>query len=296
MTKASTQTNTPSDATAPQNGFSLISNDVLLELYSTMLKCRMLQKRLGMIVGESGRIVPFAAESHEAVAAGVVLCLQAGDTLAPAHLGFIPSFVKGLPVETIFDRILSALTHQSGGPRPAYARLKLIPPFLSLAVQLDKAVAVAAANKAAKNKQIAVAFCGSSSTSPDTLQKVMRAAGKRKLPLLLVCHSESDGEDVFEKAQECGVPGVIVDADDAVAIYRVATEAIALARRGSGPTLIDCRPWPHYGAKAGRRRSDGRAIVNMEEYLTRKGLFDKKIKSKMTAGFRRELDEAMKVN
>jgi pyruvate dehydrogenase E1 component alpha subunit len=294
MTTPSSQVVSPAAAAPPHNGFSLISNDTLLQLYTTMLKCRLLQQRIGIIVTEDGQIGPFAAASQEAAAAGVGLCLLPGDTLAPAPRGFIPSFVKGLPLEAIFDRILSALTPKSAGPRPPYARLKLIPPSLSLATQLDRAIKAAITNKAARNKQIAVVFCGSSSA--DLLRNAMRQAGKRKLPMLFVCHSAGDDEAICQQTQDCGFPGVTVDADDAVALYRVATEAITHARRGSGPTLIECKPWPHPVSKPGKRRAAGSAILNMEAYLTRKGLFDKKFKSKVTASFRRELDAAMKIN
>jgi pyruvate dehydrogenase E1 component alpha subunit len=121
----------------------------------------------------------------------------------------------------------------------------------------------------------------------------MRQAGTRNLPILLVCHSSSDCDEICLKAQESGFPGVSVDGDDAVAVYRVATEAIAHARRGSGPTLIDCKPWPLSGHKPGHRQAAGNPIPRMEEYLTRKGLFNKKFKSKVTADFRRELDAAL---
>jgi len=120
----------------------------------------------------------------------------------------------------------------------------------------------------------------------------MRQAGKRNLPMLLVCQSDQHGDEISAQAQAFGFPGVIVDRDDAVAIYRVATEAITHARRGSGPTLIECRPWPLSGHIEGGRQAARYPILKMEEYLSSKGLFDKKFKSTVMAGFRRELDEA----
>ena len=122
----------------------------------------------------------------------------------------------------------------------------------------------------------------------------MRIAGKRNLPILLVCHNDTD-VDICQQAEDCGFPGVTVDGDDAVAVYRVATEAIAHARRGSGPTLIECKPWPLAAPSIGRRSKPIDPILNMETYLVRKGLFDKKFKSAVVAAFRRELDDATRV-
>jgi pyruvate dehydrogenase E1 component alpha subunit len=290
MTIANSKVIPPAAATPFHNGFSLISNEKLLQIYSTMLKCRMIQARIRIFTRRNGSIAPSAAAGHEAAIAGVVLDLLPGDTLAPSPCGFIPCFVKGLPL----DRIFSALSPRSGLARPRYAPLNLIPPSLSLAAQLERAIEAAAANKKSRNKKIAVAFCGNSSASPDVLHGAMRQAGKRNLPMLLVCQSGSHDDEVSPRAQAFGFPGVIVDGGDAVAVYRVATEAIAHARRSSGPTLIECRPWMLHGQKSSGNRRSGDPIGKMEEYLTRKGLFDKRIKSKVTAAFRRELDGSMR--
>ena len=273
----------------PHNGFSLISNDKLLQIYSTMLRCRMLEERIRVLAKQNGLTEAYAAKSQEAASVGFGVDLLPGDTLAPSPRGFIPCFVKGLPV----SRIFSALSASPTRARTPYAPLKLIPPSLSLSAQLDRAIAAARENKARKNKKIVLAFCGNSNASPDLLHQAMHRAGKLRLPILLVCHSDLDGEDLCIMAENCGFPGVVVDGDDAVAAYRVATEAIAHARRGNGPTLIDCKPWPHSSSKSGKRQTVRNPILNMEKYLVRKGLFDKKFKSKVTANFRRELDLAL---
>jgi pyruvate dehydrogenase E1 component alpha subunit len=279
----------PAGSPPGHNGFSLISNDKLLQLYTTMLKCRMTEERIRDISRRNGAVDLQEAKNHEAAVVGVGLDLLPGDTLAPSPGGLILCFVKGLPL----NRIFSALLPGSAGARPRYAPLKLISPSLGLGAQLNRALKAAAANKASKNKKIAVAFCGRSSGSAGVLQEAMRRAGKLNLPILLICHSDSGDEQICLKADECGFPGVTVDGDDAVAVYRVATEAVAHARRGSGPTLMECRPWALAGQGTGARRSAGNSILKMEKYLAGKGLFDRKLKSAVTASFRRELDAAI---
>jgi TPP-dependent pyruvate/acetoin dehydrogenase alpha subunit len=254
----------------------------------------MLQARIHALTKANSSTVSDASlgpeASLEAPGAGIGLDLLPGDTLAPSPHGFIPSFVKGLTLGNIFS-FLSPGT----ASRPRYAHLNLIPPSLSLAKQLDRAIDAAAANKKSRNKKIAVAFCGSTSDSPDLLHQAMRQAGKRKLPMLLVCHTSPHAENFSAQAHDYGFPGVTVDGHDAVAVYRVATEALAHARRGSGPTLIECKPWSPSNRKPVGRAAAGNPIIKMEEYLTRKGLFDKKFKSAVMASFRRELDAAMQL-
>jgi TPP-dependent pyruvate/acetoin dehydrogenase alpha subunit len=164
----------------------------------------------------------------------------------------------------------------------------MIPPSLGLKAQLDRAVLAAKENKKRRNKKIVVAFCGSASDAPE-LEEAMRAAGKFSLPILFVCHSSSDAAPTCAKAQEYGFPGVVVDGDDAVAVYRVYTEAVAHAHRGNGATLLECVPW-----KVAGRKAVSNPVVNMERYLRRKGLFSKKLKDSAIAEFSSELDKAFK--
>lgn len=290
MTMASSTGVPSTEAITPHNGFSLISNEKLLELYSAMLKCRMLQTRIRAMAKEDPTIRAEAV--GEALVAGLCVELQTGDTLAPGLRGFAASFIKGLPL----GNILAARSPAGSRPQFRYAAINLVPPSFGLEAQLNRALAVARANKASRNKKIVVAFCGESITAPDLLHEVMRQAGKRKLAMLFVYNSAPDAEEICIHARDCGFPGVTVDGADAVAVYRVATEAMTHARRGSGPTLVECKPWVHAGQKAIERRRAVDAILRMEEYLVRKRLFDKKFKASVMAQFRKELDDAMQNN
>jgi TPP-dependent pyruvate/acetoin dehydrogenase alpha subunit len=291
MTIASRKIATPAVAAPPiQNGFSLISNQKLLQLYTTMLQCRMIEERLRPLLKKNKAEIAHDAAGREAAIVGAALDLLPGDTLAPAHGSLVPCFVKGLPLPAVF----ASLTPGPAAARSPFAPLHIIPPSFSLAVQLNKAIRAAIANKTSKNNKIAIAFCGDSSASSSLLEEAMTRAGAQTLPILFVCHTAHDAEDFSSKANEHGLPGATVDANDAVAVYRVATEAIAHARHGSGPTLIECKPWCLPGQKDDQRLEAADSILNMEKYLTRKGLFAPELKSEAAAGFKRQLDAAVK--
>jgi TPP-dependent pyruvate/acetoin dehydrogenase alpha subunit len=194
-----------------------------------------------------------------------------------------------MPLAAIF----SAISGSKSMIRRSYASHGLIRPSFSAVTQLERAMRTASTHKARKNKKIAVVFCGDSTASSRDLDVAMERAGRKRLPVLFVCQTGHDVEDVSAKAHKFGFPGVIVDGDDAVAVYRVATEAIAHARRGSGPTLIECKPWPLSGRKSARPHSTGNPIRNMESYLARRGLFSRKVKSRVTAAFQTELEAAI---
>ena len=291
MTIARKKNSAPADSLSTHSGFSLISNEKLLELYTTMLKCRMIEDRIHAVgKRKAGHGLSTTAAVHDAAIVGVAIDLLRGDTLAPSQGALIPCFVKGMPLDAIFSSLFGGRTTI----RRSYASHGLIRPSFSAATQLERAIRAASTYKSRRNKKIAVVFSGDFSASSSNLDVAMERAGRKRLPVLFVCQNGHDVEDVSAKAHKYGLPGVIVDGDDAVAVYRVATEAIAHARRGSGPTLIECKPWPLLGRKSARPHSTGNPIRNMETYLARKGLFDRKIKLKVAAAFRSELDAAIR--
>ncbi len=88
-----------------------------------------------------------------------------------------------------------------------------------------------------------------------------------------------------QKAKADRPPTITVDGNDVVAVYRVACEAITHARLGNGPTLIELQTYS---------LCPGDPIQNMENYLTRKGIFSVGFKSEILAEFSSELDAAIK--
>lgn len=284
MTIARKKISPAAGSLSTHNGFSLISNEKLLELYATMLKCQMLDDSLGARVKNNGSRPRIEATSGNVAAiAGVAIDLRPDDTLAPSPGGLGSCYVKGLPLAAIFATA-------SGRNFPAsYASFNLIPPRLRFPIQLHRTLVAAAAGNGGRNRKVAAIFC-SESTPSNELEGALIRARNKKLPIVFVCHFGVDQGGGATRVEGRGYPEVIVDANDAVAIYRVATEAIAHARRGSGPTLIECRPWPVTGIEGRKRHSARDPIRNMELYLARKGLSARRIKSQLMAEFLRELD------
>jgi len=268
-----TRTKEQSDvALAGKPGFSIISNEKLLQLYAAMVKCRALEERVQILFPRSKLTGKRGAVSQEAVAVGVALDLLPEDTVAasPGNLivNLIWNEIQGEPLDKLFARLNARATR----PSPA-AQFKL-------------ATLAAQANKAAKNGKIALAFSSNGSGfSPEAL----KAAGDRQLPIFFVRQTRLPAKPPRGKKQAgateiSGIPVIPVDGNDVVAVYRVATEAITHARKGNGPTLIDCIFEP----------SEARdPLLRTESYLTRKGLFSEEGKRQVAAAFKRELDDAV---
>jgi len=265
-------------APSGQNGFSLISNHKLIQLYSTMLQCRMLDECVRVLF--ELRKLPGdypSAHGHEAATVGVAIDLASGDTVAPSPRGFLVSFIQGVPLEKIFNRLRAG----SGNSRSAKARIKI-------------ATAAAQSAQSKQNSRIAVAFSETGPGSTSAFQQAMQVAGMHRLPVVFVCTanlqpgSETDllqnqPDDLTHPAHAHGFPRITVDGNDIVAVYRVAFESIQRVRLGRGPTLIECRRWVAADP-----------ILNMENYLAQKGLFTADFKSGIASAFTFELDRAIR--
>ena len=152
----------------------------------------MLHERIGMIVSEDGQSVPWPHPVRRPQPSASASDLLPGDTLAPSPGGFIPAFVKGLSLEAIFDRILPR--SRAKRRRPSALRA---PQSHSALLEPRRAARQSSSQRPPHSKtpeqaRLQSSSAASSSASPDPLRAAMRQAGKRKLPMLLVCHSGAD--------------------------------------------------------------------------------------------------------
>ncbi len=258
---------------AANNGFSLISGEKLLAIYSTMLKCRMIEDRACVLLNMK-KMNRHVDAGQEAIAAAVGIDLLPEDTVRVVPGGLIYLFIKGLPLKKLFARGLNG-----------------VDPALSLAEQLKLAIADAVAFKMNKNNKIVAVFSRSEWTHLESWLEALKFAGAGRLPILFVsqCTNRGAGPDKRSngsggklKAKSYGFPAIAVEGNDAVAVYRVACEAIAHARKGDGPTLIVSPRW-----------QEGDPLQNMENYLDRKGLFSEKFRRRVESGFLAKLDAAI---
>jgi TPP-dependent pyruvate/acetoin dehydrogenase alpha subunit len=266
-----------------QNGFSLITNEKLLALYAAMVKCRLLQERAQSAyegLGAGGD-----STGQEAAAAGVLIDLGAEDTLAACSHGLMTRFLKGEALDGLFGEL---------NGRAAGTARRVRAGRTQIATQLKAGLRAARAHKKEKRNKVAVAFGCASADAQEHWQEALRVAGEKGLPIIFVrLGVDGPGKGKKGKANGHGVPHVHVDGNDAVAVYRVASEAIAHARKGNGATLIECIPFRLAGVESGQSGCEGDPLLNMEKYLRRKGLFKPEFKAEVAAGFGREIQKAV---
>jgi pyruvate dehydrogenase E1 component alpha subunit len=143
------------------------------------------------------------------------------------------------------------------------------------------AVGAAFSNRFKDNGAVAVTFFGDGASNEGSVHEAANMAGLYKLPIVMVCENNGYGEytaqknhqaivDVADRAAGYGMPGVVVDGMDVIAVYEAAGEAIDRARSGGGPTLLECKTYRYYD-HVGRRGMglNYRTDEEVEEWMKR---------------------------
>ncbi|HXB61443.1 MAG TPA: thiamine pyrophosphate-dependent enzyme [Acidobacteriaceae bacterium] len=253
----------------------LIPNARLQQIYANMLRAQMLEAKL----------VPASERMPEAVASALLIDLRAEDALASTASSH--RFLKGVPLKQLFakKKLRASLSQQTDHGFPAH---NVLPVIADSAVALNAAMGVALACQRSscgdRNSDIVLAFTADAAACV----RAARFAEEHRLPILFVFPQKGTKAALSLATRRYGIPGMPVDRDDALAVYRVAQEAIARARSGGGPTLIECM---RYIATPRRGQS---ALATLERSLKRKGLFTASWKRALVADFRRQLAQAVK--
>jgi len=241
----------------------LLSAETVLRAYREMRRLRLLDARM-ITLQRQGRVGFYgAAQGQEAVPIGVGLALDAGDWVFPALREQGVMLVRGFPlaafVAQVFGNEADILrgrqmpSHQSGRAVNQVSWSSCTGP------QLPQAVGAAWAMRARKSSAVALAFCGDGATSQPDFHTAMNAASLWSVPCVIVCQNnhwsisvpierQTASRTIAIKARAYGIPGRRVDGNDLLATVAVVREAIARARSGGGPTLIEAvtyRMGPH---------------------------------------------------
>jgi TPP-dependent pyruvate/acetoin dehydrogenase alpha subunit len=193
--------------------------------------------------------------------------------------------------------------------------LHVITPASSIAGQLAVGTGVAFGLKRLKKDTVVVAFFGDGATSIGGFHEALNFAGVHRLPIIYICQNNLWAEsvplrlqtalkDLSERAKAYGFPGYSVDGNDVLAVYEAATKAIARARAGEGPTLIECKTYRWYGhseidpakyrikeeVEAWKKRDP---VLAFEKYLLDKKILNDSKKAQISVEINREIDDAV---
>jgi len=259
-----------------------------------------------------GRLGLFSpVKGQEASVVGSALALDpATDWIAPSYRE-LPALVRhGHPLDRIVAGLLGKLT-SSRIPDG----VQVLPNQVALATQLQHAVGLAWGLQLQRKPGVVLAFCGEGAASEGDFHEACNLAGVRRAPIVFVVMNnqwaistsrevQSAGE-FYRRAEGYGFPGVAVDGNDLLAVYEITADAVERARRGEGPSLIDCltyrlsfhnttdnpRAYLPEGWLEEAERED--PIPRLQRYLAAQGLWDDATRAAMEGEVAEHVDGAV---
>ena len=239
----------------------------LVNFYETMYRMRRFEEEIfefykkGMMAGLAHLYM-----GEEAVATGVCAALKEDDYLGSTHRGHGHLVARGADIKKMMAEILGKETGYSKGKGGSMHIMALDKGILGangiVGAGIPIATGAAYSAKYRGTNQVAISFFGDGASNEGTFHESLNMASAWKLPVIYVIENNLYGisvdtrdvtnvTDLADRAHGYGIPGVVVDGMDVVAVYEVAKEAVARARRGEGPTLLECKTYRWQGHHVG---------------------------------------------
>ena len=248
------------------------SPERLRQLHRALLLPRVIEEKALLLLRQGRLSKWFSGMGQEAIAVGVTAALHAEDWILPMH--------RNLGVFTTRDVDLGRLFRQLFGKDGGFTKgrdrtfhfglpeKRIVGMISHLGAMLPVADGLALAAQLQGTQRLAASFTGEGATSEGDFHEAVNLAAVWKLPVLFVIENNQYGlstpvaeqyacNDLAERGVGYGVPGVVADGNDLLAVVRAVGEAAARARRGEGPTLLEFKTF----RMRGHEEASGTAYV-----------------------------------
>ncbi|MDO8432277.1 MAG: thiamine pyrophosphate-dependent dehydrogenase E1 component subunit alpha [Candidatus Binatus sp.] len=257
-----------------------ISREELLDIYHTMQKIRLFESKVRDLA-VAGEIPGFVHVSigEEASAAGVCAALRQTDRITSTHRGHGHLIAKGGRLDRMMAEIFGKRTGYCKGKGGSMHIVDYSLGILGANGIVGGGLPIAAGSGLAAvitgKDDVTAAFFGDGASNEGTFHESLNLAAVWKLPVIFVCENNGFGEftpmatvtsvtDIAVRAQAYGIPGHIVDGNDVLEVFKYTSEAVARARAGEGPTLLECKTYRWEGHVVGEA-----AFLGEEAYRTK---------------------------
>ena len=240
-----------------------LNRETLLRLYTTMSTIRNFEERG---IPETGQRAMSASvhssAGQEAVPTGICAHLTDDDYIGSTHRGHGHCIAKGVDPKTMMAELFGRSTGNNKGKGGSMHIADMSKGMLGtngvVAASVPLAVGAGLTSKLKNLGRVAVAFFGDGGANQGVLHESMNLASVWKLPVIFCCENNGYAEstpveyalstaNVSDRAAGYDMPGINVDGMDVFAVYDAAGQAVARARAGEGPSLLECRTYRFYG-------------------------------------------------
>ena len=229
---------------------------LLLEMYRQMVLCRTLDERVWMLNRQGKAAIVASAQGHEAAQIGSVQALRVGqdhfyiyyrDLAVLVALGLTPCEIMLGFTAKAGEPLAGARQFPTHGASPRHRMVNL---SNVVGTQIPQAVGSALASKMRGEDTVTIVYFGDGASSVGDCHEAMNYAAVHKLPVIFLCENNGYAisvpldlqmavDSVAGRAEGYGMPGVVVDGADIMAVYEATTEAANRARSGGGPTIVE---------------------------------------------------------
>src|SRR5919205_1801325 len=298
-----------------------LGEQTMLEMFRYMLLARALDERMWLL-NRSGK-APFviSCQGHEAAQVGAAFALERGkDFTLPYYRGLATVLVMGMTPREVMLAIFARAADPSSGGRqmPAHyghRKLRIVTQSSPVGTQIAHAAGIGLAEKIKGGDAVAWVSFGEGTSSQGDFHEGINLAAVQQLPVIFQCENNDYAisvpmskqmavTSVADRGPAYGIPGVKVDGTDVLACYVATREAVACARAGDGPTLIEAhcvRLTPHSSDDNDRtyrpaveikslRTHD--PIARFRDYLREHDILDDTIEHDLRSRIKHDVDDA----
>jgi pyruvate dehydrogenase E1 component alpha subunit len=298
-----------------------ISESELKRIYRAMVLTRTFDSK-ALNLQRQGRIgfyVPCAGQ--EAAQIGSAYALRDEDWMLPTYRDLGVAILRGIPPKVLLAHLMgNSEDPMLGRQMPnhwGFKKINFVSIASTIAAHLPVAVGVAMGIKLKREDKVVMAFHGDGATSSGDFHAAYNFAGVFKSPIVFICENngwaislpssrQTASKTFAQKALAYGFEGVRVDGNDVLAVISAARAAVEKARRGEGPTMIECltyRMGPHSTSddpnryRTKKEIEDWKAkdpIERFRGYLERRGYWTKDFEDSLRSAIDSEINSALK--
>src|SRR5437870_1127432 len=240
-----------------------LTPEQLLEMFYWLKLIRGFDERLSILVRQGKvRSGVYTGIGQEAIIVGTCFGLRREDFICPLHRDLGAFLMKGVDARTMMSQMFAKATGLSKGRDSALHsgvnELGIFGNTSMLGANLPVAAGIGYTFKMEKSDNVVVAYFGEGASNVGDFHEALNFAGVQQLPIIFICENNQYAysvplektmaiDDVAIRAEGYGFDGVAINGNDVLAVYQATQGALARARSGEGPTLVECKTYRWHG-------------------------------------------------
>lgn len=294
-----------------------LSNETLLDLYKKLLKPRLIEEKMLILIRQGKVSKWFSGVGQEAIAVGVSAALQPEEYILPMHRNLGVFTTRNIPLYRLFSQWQGKANGFTKGRDRSFhfgtQEYKIIGMISHLGPQLGVADGIAVANKLKKNNQVTAVFTGEGATSEGDFHEALNIAAVWDLPVLFIIENNGYGlstptneqyrcENLADKGIGYGMESHIIDGNNILEVYTQLEEIVGSMRENPRPVLLEFKTFRMRGHEEAsgtkyvpQELMDAWAtkdpVENYKQYLESISVLSPDLDAEYRAEIKQEIDE-----